>query len=74
MTRHYHRRLERSSQDHNYTSFISLAEVEKEEESTGKSLILAQCLLGEIKQKQSESLCRDVSADKDLSMAHFHGT
>lgn len=44
------------------------------EGSAHKSLILAQRLLGEIKQRQAASPSRDGAADKDLSMAHFHGT
>lgn len=44
------------------------------EGSAHKSLILAQRLVGEIKQRQAASLSRDEAADKDLSMAHFHGT
>lgn len=39
-----------------------------------KSLILAQCLVGEIKQRRTASPSRDGAPDKDLSMAHFSGT
>lgn len=31
-------------------------------------------MVGEIKQRQTASLSRDGATDKDLSMAHFHGT
>lgn len=66
-------RAKKGRQEHNYTSFSILVEVKKEEGSTHKSLILAQRLVGEIKQRQIASLCWDVSADKDLPMPHFHG-
>lgn len=68
------RRVEKDCQDHKYTSFTLGLHIRAAEGSTHKSLILAQRLVGEIKQRQTASPCRDGSADKDLSMAHFHGT
>ncbi|TNN62710.1 hypothetical protein EYF80_027052 [Liparis tanakae] len=48
---------------------------EKERAGVGsahKSLILAQRLVGEIKQRRAASPSRDGAVDKDLPVAHFH--
>lgn len=66
--------MEKDCQDHNYTSFTLGLHIRAAEGSTHKSLILAQHLVGEIKQRQTAGPCRDGSTDKDLSMVHLHRT
>lgn len=66
-------RVEKDCHDHKYTSFI-LGPRSCRGKRTHKSLILAQRLVGEIKQRQTASPSRDGAPDKDLSMAHFSGT
>lgn len=66
-------RVEKDCHDRKYTSFI-LGPRSCRGKRTHKSLILAQHLVGEIKQRQTASPSRDGAPDKDLSMAHFSGT
>ena len=67
------RRVEKDCHDRKYTGF-ALGLRRCRGKRTHKSLILAQRLVGEIKQRQMASPSRDGAPDKDLSMVHFNGT
>lgn len=67
--------MEKDCHDRKYTGFIlGRRSCRGKRTHTHKSLILAQRLVGEIKQRQTASPSRDGAPDKDLSMAHFSGT